>query len=231
MKKLIIHFWIALALISFFSQVGISQLQCNYKPETKEFVKVIDSLSLFFYNLKNDISDQEWDAFITDVNNGSGISSFNKCGENHSYFQDQYLTICSGIEVKANLLRNVIDPEKTMSPDVFQAAFQQEVSCYILDTIENNLEDRISALGRTAPTFISGGLCEREYRTCTDNAQSEYTNAIYACGGIALVGFQIAGWWGSGIGGLACLTVASVRKNNAMFTCFENYIDCRREQQ
>lgn len=231
MKKIIISFWVSIISVTGFSQDPITHQPCNYKPETKEYIKAIDNLSNYFFNLKNSITEQEWDAFMDDVNNGKQLSSFIKCGVNYLDFQNQYVAIYSDIEVKANLLKAAIDPSGNMGSDIFENEVIKEVSCYLNDTVENNLEQKFSIYGRLAPGSIGvlAGPCERELRTCADNAENAFFQNLQNCGalglGVATIGTPILGAGAA----LLCAGVAAIRKNRADWTCITNYFDCKNE--
>lgn len=232
MKKIIISFWVSIISVTGFSQDPITHQPCSYKQETKEYIKAIDNLSNYFYSLKNSIGEQEWNEFISDVNSGRELSSFNKCGINYLDFQNQYVAIYSDIEMKAKQLIKAIDPSGNMPRDNFDYEVLREVNCYLTDTVENNLEQRFSIYGRLAPGSIGtlSGPCERELRTCADNAENAFFQNLAACAGIgATVGTVGSPLVGAGVG-LLCAAGAAIRKNRADWTCVTNYFDCKNDR-
>ncbi|HQX95818.1 MAG: hypothetical protein IPH34_10635 [Chitinophagaceae bacterium] len=212
-----------------FSQEDFHAGGCTYLEKTKLFIKSVDSLSDFFQNIKSAVSVNEWNGFIADANAGSGLSSFNNFSSNSSQFQNEYDAICKSMVARFDNLKAAIDPGGTMDSETIKQVIGQDIRCYLKDTLENTMGSRFSSfgLGSNIHTTPIAGPCERDLRTCGDNAQNAYTQNIMACGfgGATVGGLVKGGWWGIGAG-FICFVVASARKNNALGTCIENYVDC-----
>ena len=231
MKKLSYLYLLASSLLfiafNTFAQVGGVGSACVYKNETKRFVKSVDSLSNFLQQIQNVASASEWDGFLKDVNSGTGLNSFDNFGSSSTQFQNEYNTFCQSIDVKYKDLIAAVDPGNTMSPDEIKQQISQDVKCYLKDTVENSLESMFNVFNAwsslNAPP--EGGPCEIALRSCADNAENEFTRLMTSCffggGGIG----AIKGWWGVGTG-VICIITAGIRKNRAIGTCLDNYVDC-----
>jgi len=228
MKKIILLSFLATVMLNKLSaQEKMMPTICNYKPETKHFIKTLNSMTNFISNIKNSVSANEWNYFTSEADNEKGLSAFDVFGQNSKQMQNEYLVLINDASIKFTQLLLSVDPETKKSVGEVKSLLQQEINCYLTDTIENNFVDFLNLHGKAAPLNLSAGPCEREARTCIDNAANSYTQNMINCGfgGAAVYGILSSGWWGVG-SGLACALVANVRHNNAKWTCIENYVDC-----
>ncbi len=185
-------------------------------------------MARFMDNIKNTSSTQTWSQFIIDAEKGDSLNSFDNFGTKSSNLKDTFRLLGDTLDKYTKLLIAAINPNKNLTDEQVRDSIQSLISCYLADTLENNINTLLIAAGRAATGLTYLGPCEIEARTCLSGASQSYNQNLIACGfgGAGVAGLpKGGGWWGLAAG-FACFVVANNSYNNAKWACIDNYVDC-----
>lgn len=195
---------------------------CPYSETVAAFVSSSDSLAKIFHKMKLAISPTQWNGFMSDVNNGVGLASFDNVGSFGSVCKSEYLAIGLEIESGYKKIRKLIDPNNTLTEEQIKLQMSAAINCHINNS---SVEITFSPSNSEAPVLLrmDGGPCEIASGNCMREEKRALTTNLIGCGlGGAALG---SGFFGS-IAGLICAGTAYNSYNNGVIHCMNNYCEC-----